>query len=250
MLNLVWILIASHAIGMVLPFCLPRRLERQAVAAAVCAILASSAGIVLGFIGLTASEPVTASLPSTIPLLTFAVRLDALSAFFILTISLAGLAASIYAIGYVEHFHGRVSIAALGSLYNAFLCSMTLVVLADDALFFLILWELMSLTSYLLVVTEHEKADVRYAGLFYVIMTHVGTAFIVLTFLVFFQQGDSFSFDSFRHPDQPLSESLRTFAFFAALIGLGRRPESSRCMFGCPMPIRRLPPTCPRSCPA
>jgi len=57
---------------------------------------------------------------------------------------------------------------------------MTLVVIADNGFFFLIVWELMSLLSYFLVVTEHEKAEVRYAGLFYLIMTHVGTAFIIL----------------------------------------------------------------------
>jgi hydrogenase-4 component B len=223
MLTFLWIILGSHAVGVVLPFCWPRRPERQGVAAAACAILASGAGIALGFAGLAASEPVAASLPSTIPLLSFSIRLDPLSAFFVLTISLAALAASIYAIGYVGHFQGRVSVAALGSLYNAFLCSMILVVLADDGLFFLILWELMSLTSYLLVVTEHDKADVRYAGLFYVIMTHVGTAFIVLAFLVFFQQGDSFSFESFRRPDQPLPEGLRTLSFLAALVGFGTK---------------------------
>jgi hypothetical protein len=117
--------------------------------------------------------------PSALPLLTFAVRLDALSSFFLLTISLIGFAASIYAVGYVTAWYGHISIGLLGSLYNGFLLTMTLVTLADDGFFFLIAWELMSLVSYFLVVTEHEKADVRYAGLFYLIMTHVGTAFIV-----------------------------------------------------------------------
>ena len=58
---------------------------------------------------------------------------------------------------------------------------MTLVVIADNGFFFLIVWELMSLLSYFLVVTEHEKAEVRYAGFFYFVMTHVGTAFIILS---------------------------------------------------------------------
>jgi len=100
---------------------------------------------------------------------------------------------------------------------------MTLVVLADNGFFFLIVWELMSLLSYFLVVTEHEKADVRYAGLFYLIMTHVGTAFIMLTFLIFFQEGGSFSFEAFRHPEQPLPEGMRTVAFLMALIGFGTK---------------------------
>jgi len=163
------------------------------------------------------------SVPSTLPLLTFAVRLDPLSSFFLLTISLIGLAASIYAMGYVTELYGRVSIALLGSLFNGFLLSMTLVTLADNGFFFLIGWELMSLISYFLVVSEHEKADVRYAGLFYLIMTHVGTAFIVLTFLLLFQGSGSFSFDAFRHPDQPLPDGIRTMAFVLALVGFGTK---------------------------
>jgi hydrogenase-4 component B len=81
----------------------------------------------------------------------------------------------------------------------------------------------MSLFSYFLVVTEHEKSDVRYAGLFYLIMTHVGTAFIMLTFLIFFQAAGSFSFEAFRHPEQALPEGMRTLAFLLALIGFGAK---------------------------
>jgi hydrogenase-4 component B len=187
------------------------------------AVFAGMSGMGLGIAGLLTAEPWTISVPSTLPLLTFAVRLDALSSFFLLTISLVSLAASIYAVGYVTECYGRVPVGLLGSLYNGFLLSMTLVVLADHGFFFLIVWELMSLCSYLLVVTEHEKTDVRYAGLFYLIMTHIGTAFIVLTFLIFFQAGGSFSFEAFRHPEQPLPEGMRTLAFLLALIGFGTK---------------------------
>lgn len=223
MLTLLWMLLGSYAVGMLLPLCLPRHSQAQGLAANVCAIAATCAGIAAGLFGLMAPEPVTVSLASTIPLLTFAFRLDPLSSFFVLTISLAGLAASLYAIGYLQHFEGRVSVAALGSLFNAFLGSMTLVVLADNGFLFLIVWELMSLTSYFLVVTEHEKADVRYAGFFYLIMTHVGTAFIIVTFLILFQESGSFSFESFRHPEQPLPEGMRTLVFLMALIGFGTK---------------------------
>lgn len=216
-------LLALYAAGIVLPLCFPRTRTIQNLIAHGCSACAGGVGIVLGIGGLLASAPVELSQPSTIPLLTFAIRLDPLAAFFLSTVSLAGLAASIYALGYVRHFDGRVSIAALGSLFNAFLGSMTLVILADNGFFFLLAWELMSLTSYFLVVTEHEKPDVREAGLFYLIMTHLGTAFIVLTFLLFFQESGSFSFEAFRHPEQPLPDHLRTIAFLAALIGFGTK---------------------------
>ncbi len=223
MLNLFLLLFAGYIAGLLLPLCCPAKPRIQNILAHGSAGLASGAGILLGVTGLFAPEPWTASVQSTLPFLTFAIRLDPLAALFVLTISLVGLAASIYALGYVTEFYGRASIAVLGSLFNGFLLSMTLVVIADNGFFFLIVWELMSLLSYFLVVTEHGKAEVRYAGLFYLIMTHVGTAFIILAFLIFFQGGGSFSFEAFRHPEQPLSEGMRTLVFLMVLIGFGTK---------------------------
>jgi hydrogenase-4 component B len=128
---------------------------------------------------------------------------------------------------------------------------MVLVVTADDGFFFLIVWEIMSLVSYLLVVTEHEKAETRYAGFFYLVMTHVGTAFILICYLVFYQQTGSFAFDTFRHPGEPLPEGFRTVAFAAAFIGFGAKLVSSPCTCGCltrtPPPRRISRPSCPAS---
>lgn len=223
MLNLLWILVVGYVAGVLLPLCLSRKPNAQNLVAGVPAIVATGAGVVLGLLGLTSSEPVTGSLTSTIPLLTLAIRLDSLAAFFVLTISMVGLAASIYAVGYGRHLEGRASVAALGALFNGYLLCLTVVVLADNGFFFLLAWELMSLLSYFLVVTEHEKADVRYAGVYYLIMTHVGTAFIVMAFLIIFQGAGSFSFEAFRHPGQPLPEGMKTLVFLTALIGFGTK---------------------------
>ena len=223
MLYLFALFVVGHAAGLLLPFCVPAKPSLQNKLAHGSACLAGGAGILLGLAGLVAPEPWITSIPSSIPLLTIAVRLDHLAAFFVLTISLVGLATSVFAFGYVSEFFGRSSVAAMGALYNGFLLSMTLVVMADNGFFFLIVWELMSLLSYFLVVTEHEKAEVRYAGFFYLIMTHVGTAFIILAFLIFFQQAESFSFEAFRHPEQPLPDGMRTLAFLMALIGFGTK---------------------------
>ena len=213
----------AYACGMLLPLCFPSRPHIQNVIAHGAASVACGLGIVLGLIGLLASEPLVWFLSSSIPLLTFSLRLDSLSGFFVLTISLVGLAVSVFASGYVREFYGRIPVSLLGFLYNGFLLSMLLVVTADNAFFFLIVWELMSLFSYFLVVSEHEKPDVRFAGLFYLIMTHVGTAFILVTFLMFYQETGSFAFEAFRSADQSLPEGLRTLVFWTALIGFGTK---------------------------
>jgi len=212
-----------YGIGIILPFAFYRNAHLQNLVAHGAATAASAAGVVLGLAGLFAPSAATFSLPSNLPLLEFQIRVDPLASFFVLIISLAGFSVSQFAMGYVREFEGRCSIGVLGGLYNAFLLSMTLVVLADDGFFFLIVWELMSLVSYFLVVTEHEKPETRYAGFFYLIMTHVGTAFIIVTYLVFYQQAGSFSFEAFRHPAAPLPEGFRTLAFATALIGFGTK---------------------------
>src|SRR5689334_6751537 len=124
-------LVACHTAGCLLPFCFPGRPRTQNLLAHGPALGASLLGIVLGMTGLFAPAPLTVSLASNLPFLTFAVRIDPLGAFFILTISLASLAASLYAVGYLAASYGRRSLALLGALYNGFLLSMTFVVIAD-----------------------------------------------------------------------------------------------------------------------
>jgi len=218
---LLTVILVAYAAGMVLPLIVPGKPDIQNVLAHACAGVAAGTGIVLGVSGIVARAPLTLASSSTIPLLTFGIRLDALASFFLLTISLVGLAAAIYAVGYLRHLSGRASPAVLGALFNAFLCAMTLVVVADDGFLFLLAWELMSLISYLLVVTDHEDPKVQHAGFLYLVMAHIGTAFIVVTFMLLFQQGETFSFDAFRHPGRPVSDRLQTVAFLTALIGFG-----------------------------
>jgi hypothetical protein len=86
MLTFLFLLLASYAVGIVLPLCFPRMPQMQGMVGS--GYVASIFGIALGIGGLIASEALTASVSSTIPFLAFAVRFD----------PLAGLATSIYAI--------------------------------------------------------------------------------------------------------------------------------------------------------
>jgi hydrogenase-4 component B len=214
-------LLIAHLFGAIAPILGPWSDRSRNGLTHGAAVVACLAGAALGVGGLFAAEPLVFSLPSTLPLLHIQLRLDPLAAFFVLAIALCGLGASIYAFGYAREFYGRRSIAAIGALYHGFLLSMTLVVMADDGLFFLIVWELMSLASYGLVVTEHDNPRTRDAGLFYLIMTHVGTAALIIAYVALYDHAGSFAFDAFRQPGAPLPDDLRTFVFLAALIGFG-----------------------------
>ena len=74
MLTFLFFLLASYAVGIVLPLCFPRMPQMQGMVGS--GYVASIFGIALGIGGLIASEALTASVAPTIPFLAFAVRLD------------------------------------------------------------------------------------------------------------------------------------------------------------------------------
>ena len=120
------------------------------------------------------------------------VRVDALSAFFLLVISGLSFAATWFAVGYTRRM------TDVGGFYPAlllFVCGMAGVVVIDDFFFFFVPWEFMALSSYLLVVFHRERAENLSAGFRYFFVTHAGTLalFFGVTMLVR-AGGSSFGF--------------------------------------------------------
>ena len=155
--------------------------------------------------------------------LTMSFTMDGLSAFFVMAISVVGFAISIYSVSYVREYEGRYSIGLLGAVFNLFLLSMILVVTAGNAIIFLIVWEVMSLLSYLLVVYENRRNESVSAGFLYIVMTHIGTAFITLGFLVIFTATASFDFSTFQGAGALMTPMSKSLAFLLFLIGFGTK---------------------------
>ena len=153
-------------------------------------------------------------------LFAFTFRIDALAAFFILIISVVTLATSIFGHGYISHIK-NANIGALGFFYNIFITSLLLVVTANNAVLFLIAWELMSLASFFLIIFEREKEENIRAGFIYFLMTQVGTALIAFAFLLLYGATNSFDFDAFRTAGGALSVGLKNMILLSALLGLG-----------------------------
>lgn len=165
-----------------------------------------------------ANDPARFSFKEIFPSIGFDVLIDNTSAFFIFLIGLISLAVSIYSIGYTKKYSG---ISSFGFLFNFFILSMILVTVSNNVFSFLIFWELMSLTSFFLVIYEHDSKNNRKAGINYLVMTHFGTAFIIGAFLLSFIQTGDYTFDSFR---QLGSNSIFKDAIFLfALIGFGTK---------------------------
>jgi len=156
-----------------------------------------------------------------IPGLEFTVRLDALGAFFLVIVSLLGVAVSIYSLGYAKAYFGRKNVGVMGAFYNAMLLSTALLFVADNIWLFLIAWELMALTAFCLVSFEHEKAETRQAGVLFFIMSHIDAGCVVLGFLLLFQQSGDYSFATLHHIGAAMSPGKRDAAFVLFLLGFG-----------------------------
>jgi len=188
------------------------------------AIVGSLWGILFSFSMLGNGETLSFSLGTSIfPFLSFSLAIDKLSAFFIFIISLIALFCSIYGLGYIKHYYKKYSIGSLGFFYNLFIAGMLLVVAAANGLFFLIAWEIMSVASYFLVVYDHNDEDNVKAGFLYLIMTHIGTAFIILAFILLYQFTGSFDFIAIKAGATLIPPAIKDIVFLLALVGFGTK---------------------------
>lgn len=160
---------------------------------------------------------------SPFPLLTISFAINKLSAFFIFVISLITLFCSVYGVGYIKHFYKKYDIGALGFFTHLFIAGMILVVSASNGILFLIAWEVMSLASYFLVIYDRRDESNLKAGFLYLIMTHVGTAFILLSFLLLYKFTGSFDFATMKSGVALIPPLMKNAVFVLALIGFGTK---------------------------
>lgn len=157
---------------------------------------------------------------SSIPLLSIDITIDNLSALFILGLSVLVLCVSLYSIGYISHYYGKRNVGLFNFLYASFILSMFFVITAGDAVFFFIAWETMSVLSYFLVVFESEQEENQKAGTLYIIMTHIGAAFLLIGFMIMYSFTKSF--DIFGS-SLAIPEAAKNIMFFLFLMGFGTK---------------------------
>lgn len=164
------------------------------------------------------ASPITLVLPLGLPWLGTHLRLDALSAFFLVVVNLGGASACLYALGYGVHepAPGRVL-----PFFPAFLAAMNLVVLADDAFTFLLCWEFMSLVSWALVMAHHRTEGNLYAGYVYLVMASFGTLTLLLAFGLLAGADGAYGFTAIRENTQ--TPIMETIALALVLIGAGSK---------------------------
>jgi len=175
------------------------------------------AAVAVASIALPAEQVV---LPIGLPDLPIHLRRDALSNVFLFLLGAASAGISIFGAGYFRAGEGTAP-GLLCLQYHLFLASMGFVLLADDAYGFMVSWEMMALSSYFLVTTQHRIPEIRSAGFLYLLIAHLGAIAILLSFGV--MQGGSwqFTFDAMR--SATLAPTWAAVAFSLALLGFGAK---------------------------
>jgi len=174
--------------------------------------------LLLGFAGMVlyaGKEPVFPAI-GFIPGLDFTLAADRLSAGFILLIAAVVPGVSIYSVEYVEHAKSEARKNLQAALTNLFILAMLMVVLAGNMVGFLIFWEIMSLSSLLLVLHEYSSEENKKAGFFYFVMTNISTAFLFLGFISLFRLTGSAEFGPLEY-----SASELALPFLSLFIGFG-----------------------------
>ncbi|MBI4634190.1 MAG: hypothetical protein HY742_09910 [Deltaproteobacteria bacterium] len=150
----------------------------------------------------------------------FFLKLDPLSAFFLLPIFVLSGLAAIYGREYMMAYRDKKWLGLSWFFFNLLLVSMAFVCLAHNTVLFLISWEVMALSSFFLVAFEYEKEAVRKASWIYMVASYLGTAFLLPMFLIFGSEAGSLDFDGFV---QGLSSGEANICFILALVGFGTK---------------------------
>jgi formate hydrogenlyase subunit 3/multisubunit Na+/H+ antiporter MnhD subunit len=129
-----------------------------------------------------------------------AIRIDGLSAWFVYIINFTSVTGVIYGTGYLKAYDEKASKLNLHwMLFILFHLSMIWVCIIQNGFAFLIAWEIMSLSSMLLVIFDHNNPKSIKAGINYLVQMHISVVFLTVGFLwVYFKTG-SFSFDAFNN---------------------------------------------------
>jgi formate hydrogenlyase subunit 3/multisubunit Na+/H+ antiporter MnhD subunit len=195
--------------------------RRQRIDASLHVYRTSAALCLLSFVAAASAlgaEPSSMSLPFGLPWIGMHLRLDSLSAFFLAVVDLGGVAASVYAIGYGAHEKERARILPF---FCAFLAAMNLVVLADDAFLFLVAWEMMSLTSWALVLAHHRSDENRRASFIYLVMASFGTLALLMAFGLLAGSVGGYGFSTIRAA--PHAPWIAGVALALTILGAGSK---------------------------
>jgi hydrogenase-4 component B len=148
-----------------------------------------------------------------------AFNLDGIAAFFLILI----LGVSCLAIVYSYHYLNKPAEALVTAInyffFSLLIVAMVLVVCADNMITFAVAWEMMSLSSFFLVMYKYQEERTNTAGYLYFIFTQTGALAIFSAFGIVYAYSGDVSFNGFAM----IPSQVKTVVFILLLIGFGSK---------------------------
>ena len=211
---------AGAAAGLVLPERrIPLLLAWAGSLAALATLWASAAALASG-------SQFNAKLWAIPAIATVSVSVDRLAAFFLLIAAIVILSSSVFSGDYMRRYLGRYSLRAFNGWYLLLCAAIVWILIAADVLGFLIAWELMSISSYMLVNFEHQHKGTPQAGYLMLAMGEAGFLAVEVMLLFLALRGGSLDFAALNSAGAGLGPGTRwtvfllTFFGFAVKVGL------------------------------
>lgn len=157
--------------------------------------------------------------PWAVPWGAYEVEADPLSALFLAVIGTVCPLAALYGVGYLR---GRERAGGTWFFFNLLVASMVLVVVARNAVLFLVAWEGMSLSAFALILLDDQDESVARAAWSFLVAAHIGVAFLLFFFLLASRHAPGLSFSDLARLDLASPQAVNVLLLLA-LIGFGTK---------------------------
>ena len=184
-------------------------------------VIACGVGLAASLAALLRGERSTVGFDWALPVGALRFGIDPLSSFFLVCIFLVAGLAAVYGAAYLLSYAGRRRLVPALVFYPVLVGAMAAVVLARDAIVLIIAWEIMSVSSFFLVTFEHDRAEVRRAGMLYLTASQAGVVFLFILFALLGRAAGSYTFDAFGATTP--TPHLANIAFLLAVVGFGAK---------------------------
>jgi hydrogenase-4 component B len=198
---------------------LDRRSERGQAIATFLSLAAALLGLAAALGALAGARVETTGIRGALPELSLQLRLDPLSAFFLVPVYVLGAAGTLYGTRHWRQAEHPESARGLRLWFGVLIASLAGVVLAADGVAFLIAWELTAISAFLLMITEDEQPEVRQAGWVYLVSAHVGVLALIALFGLLWAASGSLALREL--PQGALGSGGVSAVFLLALVAFG-----------------------------
>jgi formate hydrogenlyase subunit 3/multisubunit Na+/H+ antiporter MnhD subunit len=150
------------------------------------------------------------------------IRIDALSGWFMLIINLVFLTGGFYGLFYMKAYRSQSQNLSLHGIVFVFQHAAILAIcVIQNSFVFLIVWEILALTSFLLIIFEHEHISTIKAGINYLIQAHFSIIFLMIGFIWVASKTGSYDFQAISSFSSSVPEPVSLLLFLSFFIAFG-----------------------------